>query len=187
MSKDDPLNLLWDFVYWVRKRRPLHENARDAWVSGETLEYVTQGVERFLEGKNPWPKPPGRKPESDMMWKCYWLTNFPEKAGAFLPQHSEEGGAFQIVGERLNLSPKTVESHASKARKLLNTKKGVQEFQDWLTKYKDNGLSYVTYPANHPSAIAEREQQAAAGLRTGYTKAGRKRRSDGISDKIDQK
>jgi hypothetical protein len=187
MSTDDPINKLWDFVCWMRKRRPLHENPSEAWVSEKTLEYVAQGVERFLEGKNPWPKPRGRKPERDTMWKCYWLTSFPEKAGDFLPQHSEEGGAFQIVGKRLNLSPKTVESHTSKARKLLNTRKGVQEFGEWLTNYKGNGLSYVIFPANHPSAIAERERLAAAGLRTGYTKAGRKRRSDGISDKIDQK
>ena len=44
---------LQDFIFWVRKRRAVQQ---DAWVDEQTLEYVTKGIERFLEGKNPWPK-----------------------------------------------------------------------------------------------------------------------------------
>jgi hypothetical protein len=145
----------------MRKRRP---HRRNAWVSEKTLEYILQGVERFLDGKNPWPKPRGNKRKPDTMWECYWLTNFAEKDDPHLPQHTEKNGAFWIVGKRLKISPKTVESHTRKARKLLNTVEGIQEFQEWLTKYKNNGLIYLLLPVNHPSTIAERELQKAAGV-----------------------
>jgi hypothetical protein len=99
MSNDIRLE---DFVCWVRKRRA---HQQDAWVDDQTLEYVTQGVERFLEGKSPWPKSRGNKPKRDIMWECYWLTNFAESDSPHLPQHSEKGGAFWVVGERLKISP----------------------------------------------------------------------------------
>jgi hypothetical protein len=179
MNNDDSLLRLQDFVWWVRKRRSLQQ---DAWVDEQTLEYVTQGVERFLEGKkNPWPKRQGNKSKRDIMWKCYWLTQFAERDSAHLPQHSEEGGAFEIVGQRLNLSAKTVESHTCKAKTLVNTREGVQEFQEWLTKYKDNGLRYLLFPKDHPSAIAESERRDAAGV------GRRKRRKIVVSEQIHPK
>ena len=182
MSKDDPFVLLKDFVYWVRLRRPLCEAARDAWVSGLTLEYVTQGIERFLDGKkNPWPKRQGNRAKRDLMWESYWLSGFAEKDSPHLPQHSEEGGAFTVVGERLKISAKTVETHTRNARTLLSTKEGVREFQEWLTAYRNNRLSYLLFPANHPRATAERERREAAGVGT------RKRRKIVISGEIDAK
>jgi hypothetical protein len=58
-ENDEPL--LWDFIYWVRKRR---QDVLDALVSEETLEYVAQGIELFLKGeKNPWPQKRGMKQE----------------------------------------------------------------------------------------------------------------------------
>lgn len=148
MSNDDPFNLLWDFVYWVRKRRPLHGNARDAWVSEETLEYVTQGVERFLEGKNPWPKPPGRKAEPDMMWKCYYLTCVVDEHTEFPPRHfaancsGKQGGIYTKVGKRLGLSGQAIERHARNARKQLKTPKGTQEYQGWLNQLEERWWCY---------------------------------------------
>jgi hypothetical protein len=194
MSNDGPFDLLCDFVYWVRKRRPLHENPHDAWVSDETLEYVTQGIERFLEGKNegknpnPWPKQRGNKSKPATMWECYYLACVVENENAkFLPQHSAEGGAFQLVGKRLNLSAQAVESHVRKAQKLLDTSEGTREYHGWLTRYKDNGLLYYPLPQDHPAAIAFRERRKAAGLRNGRSKVGRKRRTDSISGEIDPK
>ena len=256
-ENDEPL--LWDFIYWVRKRRP---HASDAWVSEETLEYVAQGIELFLNGeKNLWPQKRGMKQDPDSMWKCYYLTNFPfDKDGPPLPQHCDDGGAYKLVGERLGISPKTVEYHTSKARKRLETAEGIQEYQDWrnrlekrwwcyhvllveqrnlklleyigetqgdtliltnrsmntlyLTRkeveanledakkllkdgkgkqdYKDwldqyerrdergkaKPLVFRLFPADHPSSIAEVERREAAGIRTGYSKAGRKRKKN---------
>jgi hypothetical protein len=181
MSNDDQFNLLDDFVCWVRKRRPFSEDARDAWVSEQTLECVARGVERFLDGKKPWLRSRGRKPDPDTMWECYWLTNFAEKDSPHLPQHTETGGAFTIVGVRLNLSAKAVESHTRKAKELLKTREGVQKFNEWLTAYKNNGLIYNLRPANHPSAIAERERREASGV------GKRKRRKNVLSCEIDPK
>jgi hypothetical protein len=147
MSNDDPFNLLRDFIYWMRKRRPLHENPRDAWVSEETLEYVAQGVERFLEGKNPWPKPRGRKAEPDMMWKCYYLTCVVDEHTEFPPRHFAESrknklGIYTEVGERLGLSGQDIERHARNARKQLETPKGTQEYQDWLDQLEERWWCY---------------------------------------------
>jgi Bacterial regulatory proteins, luxR family len=193
------------------------------------------------------------------MWKCYHLTSFPVgKDGPHLPQHCDDGGAYKVVGDRLSISPKTVEYHASRARKRLNTAEGVQEYQEWRTglekrwwcyhavcveqrelklleyvgkiqgdtliltnggidtlrltrkeveanvdeaeellkgargkqdykewlghyerrneKGKAKPLVFRLFPADHPSSIDELERREAAGIRTGYSKAGRKRR-----------
>ena len=113
------------------------------------------------------------------MWECYYLTNFAADGDSpHLPQHTEEGGAYQVVGDRLRISPKTVLYHTTNAKKRLDTVKGVREFQDWLTKYKANGLHYILFPAHHPSSIAERERREAAGV------GRRKLRKIGVSGKI---
>jgi hypothetical protein len=244
-EKDEPL--LWDFIYWVRKRRP---NAENAPVNDRTLEYVAQGIELFLQGKkNPWPQKRGMKPDPELMWDCYRLTNFPsDKDGPHLPQHCDEGGAYKIAGNRLGISPKTVLSHVADARKRLTTAEGLRGYDEWLTRReqkwwiyhtliltnagadtlslsrkevntlvakakeardtprgerdyeewlaqyerrdeqaKRKPLVFSTVSANHPSSIAEKERREAAGIRTGYTKAGSKRKkTDSISEQIIQ-
>jgi hypothetical protein len=175
MSNDDPFIRLQDFVLWVRVRRSLCEDADDAWLSEGTLEYVTQGVERFLAGKKPWLRPRGRNADLDMTWKCYCLTNFVSIDEPFLPQHIDEGGAFYVVEKSLNVSAKAVLSQTIKARKLLKTIEGQRAYEEWLTEYKDDGCLHFLIPQNHPSTIAARERRKALGLRDGYTKAGRKR------------
>lgn len=150
MNTDDPHLLLRDFVAWVRRRRTIQ---RDAWLDEKTLEYVTQGIERFLEGKNPWPKPQGNKPTKDKMWECYYLTQFAEGDTPHMPQHTEERGAFTVVGDRLNISAKTVESHVRKARALVATEAGRIDFMHWISKIK--GATFVRHcPADHPEALA---------------------------------
>jgi Bacterial regulatory proteins, luxR family len=147
-ENDEPL--LWDFIYWVRKRRP---DVLDALVSEETLEYVAQGIELFLKGeKNPWPQKRGMKQEPDTMWKCYHLTSFPvDKDGPHLPQHCDDGGAYKVVGDRLGISPKTVEYHTSRARKRLNTAEGVQEYQEWRNSLEKRWWCY------HAVCVEQRE------------------------------
>lgn len=161
MSGGDPHLLLRDFVAWVRIRRQIDENA---WVDEKTLEVVTQGIERFLAGNNPWPKSRGNKSKPDVMWKCYWLVNFAEKDNPHLPQHTLDGGAFSIVGERLHISEKTVESHVRKARKLMDTEDGRAEFLRWVSKEKNaTCVSYI--PAGNPLAVAEQNRRESAGIR----------------------
>jgi hypothetical protein len=115
------------------------------------------------------------------MWECYYLTNFVSVDEPFLPQHISTGGAFEIVGRTLNISANAVESNARKARNLLDTVEGRFAYEGWLTEYKGDGLLHRLIPPNHPSAIAALERRKALGLRVGYTKAGRKRRSTDIS------
>lgn len=139
--KSDTEKLLRDFVYWMRKRRALYADARDAWVSEETLECVAQGVERFLEGGKPWPRSQrrGRRSETYTMWLCYQMAYVVPSVGGeylpFLPQHKgSEAGAYCIVGERLNLSPDAVESRVRNARKQLKTTQGEREYHVWLNQ-----------------------------------------------------
>lgn len=174
MSKKriDNEHLLWDFVYWVQFRRPHNDSTP---VDEKMLEYVAQGVQLFLDGKNPWPKPRGNKSKPHITWECYWLTNFAERDKAHLPQHHEEGGAYWIVGERLNLSPKTVESHVRKARKQLETLEGRAEFMRWLSDYRYKGGHVLLLSADHPLAVAERKRRDASGVGNRYTKTERKR------------
>ena len=193
------------------------------------------------------------------MWKCYYLTSFPfDKDGPHVPQHCDDGGAYKVVGDRLGISPKTVEYHTGRARKRLNTAEGIREYQDWRPRLEKRWwcyqavcveqrelklLEYVgetggdtliltnggvdklrltrkeveanveeaeellkdargkqdykewfaqydrrdekgkakpvvfrLFPADHPSSVAELERRQAAGIRTGYSKAGQKRR-----------
>lgn len=130
-EKDEPL--LWDFIYWVRKRRP---NVEDAPVNDKTLEYVAQGIELFLQGKkNPWPQKRGMKPNPELMWLCYQLACVVDQDTEFLPQH--KGNKLRIdgyrkIGNLLNLSPSGVESHIRNAQKLRDTPDGMQKFHDWL-------------------------------------------------------
>lgn len=185
MNNTDKHILLKDFVAWVRRRRTIQQ---DAWVDEQTLEYVTQGIERFLDGKNPWPKSRGTKAKRDVMWECYFLTNFAERDSPHMPQHTEEGGAFTVVGDRLNISAKTVESHTSKARKLLDTETGRSEFMSWLSKYRYGGGSVALFPPEHSLAEAERKRRDATGVGNRYTKAEQARRKKAISSgEIDPK
>jgi len=134
--REDDHVLLKDFVAWVRRRRLIR---RDAPVNEKTLEKVAEGIERFLAGnKNPWPKPKGNKTKRDLMWKCFYLTffdeNYPDLVKA--KRHTEDNGLYAAVGERLNLSPKTVEYHASNAKKIYEKNQGKSEFVNWLSNYK---------------------------------------------------
>jgi hypothetical protein len=147
MSNDDPFMRLWDFVHWVRKRRTFRQ---DAPVDGETLEFVTQGVERFLDGKEPWAEPQKEKakrkrgrpvdPDTpDLMWKCYYMAcviNTKDKTN-FLPQYCDKyhfQGAFDLVGTMLNLSTESVGRYAREARKRVKSKEGENEYHQWLTQ-----------------------------------------------------
>lgn len=177
MKNGDDDMLLQDFVAWVRKRRPIQQGA---WVDEKTLECVAQGIERFLDGQNPWPKSRGTKAKRDVMWECYFLTNFAEGDRPHMPQHTEEGGAFRVVGDRLNISAKTVESHTSKARKLLDTEAGRSEFMSWLSKYRYGGGSVALFSPEHPLAEAERKRRDATGVGNRYTKAERARRKTAV-------
>lgn len=176
-SVDNPLLRLEDFVAWVRKRRPHQENA---WIDEATLEYVVQGVERFLDGKkNPWPKPKGNKAKRDVMWACYYHTNFADADKPHLPQHTEPGGAFAIVGERFNFSGKNAETHASNARKLLDTEAGRRDFLLWLNEnvYGPKGLAAVLYGPDRPESETERKRRDVAGVG--------KRKPGAVSGEID--
>jgi hypothetical protein len=182
ISGDDPFARLRDFLRWVRERSLSQQNAQ---IDDETLEFVTQGIERFLDNKTPWPKRRGNKPKRDRMWTCYWLTSFAGRDTPHLPQHSEEGGAFWIVGKSLNISPKTVESHVRKARVAIETLEGKEEFKRWLSEYRYKGGPVFLYSADHPAAMAERKLRDSSGVGNRYTKADRKRRENAVSEEID--
>ncbi len=160
MSTDDPSSMLRDFVYWVRKRRPLSPNPSEALVSEKTLECVAQGVERFLEGKNPWPKKRGRKSERDTMWKCYFLTCVAGEHEEFPARHyaqtrstksGRKSGIYSAVGERLGLSCQAIERHARNARELLKTPSGPREYKDWRDRHEAKWWFY------HAVCVEERE------------------------------
>lgn len=173
MSSDDPFLRLQDFVAWVRKRRPIQ---KDAWVDEQTLECVTQGIERFLEGKNPWPRQQGNRPKRSTMWKCYWKATFAGRGESHLPQHKDTGGAYKIVGDELNLSAGAVESHVRNARALLDTPKGRLDFLHWLSKnvYGPKGLSVVMFEPDHPMAKAELKRREESGVVTRRIRSARK-------------
>ena len=111
INNNDQFILLRDFVAWVRVRRPLDENPSGAWVSEETLDFVTQGVERFLESEVPWTMPPEMKPKKrgrpaspdtpDLMWKCYYMACVVDEDTEFLPQcrneKTQKGGFDTVV------------------------------------------------------------------------------------------
>ncbi len=147
---------LKDFLAWVRVRRAY---SKDASVDDETLDFVAQGVERFLSGeKNPWPKKRGNKRAPEKVWECYHLAATAKGDAKFLPQHKEPGGAFYIVGEKLSCSPSTVESHVRQALRLLETYEGKMEYAAWLRKEK--GCTRVDfYPKDSPEALAEKARR----------------------------
>lgn len=184
MSTNDPNLLLRDFVAWVRIRRSIQ---KDAWIDEKTLNFVAAGIEKFLAGdKNPWPKPKGNKSKKDKMWECYYLTKYAGRDTPHMPQHSEERGAFSIIGGHLNISPKTVESHVRKAQALVATKEGVFEFIQWFSNYK--GATVVSYyPANHPEAKVERQRRESSGLTRPSDAPKRGRPTKAISGESDPK
>lgn len=168
-SSDDTLLRLQDFVAWARVRRPLQQ---DAWIDEKTVECVALGIERFLDGKkNPWPKMQGNKPKPDVMWECYWLTNFADRNAPHMPQHKEQGGAYVIVGERLNLSAGAVETHVRNARKLLDAGEGERDFLRWLNEnvYGQKGLTAALFAPGDPLGESERKLRDAAGVKTRCT------------------
>lgn len=137
---NDTESRLRDFVAWVRYREkaglPLDR---------ETLELVANGVEQYLQGGKPWPKKAGNKSKPDLWWRCYYYCDYSgEYPEAYATRrHTVEGGVYEAVGLRLNLSPKTVESHARKGAKLAKTPEGKREFLAWLAKYK--GATFVAH------------------------------------------
>lgn len=124
------------------------------------------------------PEPVGRRRKPDLMWECYWLTNFAAADKPHLPQHKDIKGAYSVVGARLNLSPSAVEFHAKNARKALDSGVGTVEFTEWLAKnvYGPKGLSVVLYEAGSLESKAERARRDEAGVKNRYTKAERARR-----------
>lgn len=130
---------LEEFVEWVERREKLKTLGLDPPIGEDVLEYVALGVANSLDGKSPWPKKRGNKNKRDLMWECYWLTNFYESESEKLPQHKETGGAFSVVGEKLHLSPQAIESHVRNARKLIESDEGKRDFELWLSDYKYEG------------------------------------------------
>lgn len=153
---DDEYINLRDFLAWMQTRRA---HSKDAWVSDETLEYVAQGIERFLDGaNNPWPKKRGNKRNPSKMWECFHLATMAEGAEPFMTQHSEPGGAYYIVGERLKISPKTVESHVRNARIRFETHEGKMEYAKWIRETK--GMCTHFYSKGSPEAQAGAARRA---------------------------
>ncbi len=134
---------LEEFCKWVKRRKALEAIGLNAPIDQDILELVAQGVAQHLAGKKPWPKRRGNKTKRDLTWKCYWLVNFYKTETDRLPQHKEEGGAFHIVGNTLNLSPEAVESHVTNAKKLIKTADGKRDFELWLSDYRYNGGAVV--------------------------------------------
>lgn len=130
---------LEEFVKWVEKRDGLKALGIDAPIDGDVLKYVAQGVSQYLNGNTPWPKKRGNKIKRDLTWECYWLTNFYKTSALRLPQHKEKGGAFSVVGEKLNLTPEAVETHVRNARKLIKNAEGKRDFELWLSDYEYDG------------------------------------------------
>lgn len=135
---------LRDFVAWVRIRLPI---SKEAPVNRDVLELVAAGVERFLNGKSPWPKAKGNKAKPEIMWRAFWYCYFDdsEYAPLLTKRHKSEGGLYVAVGNGMNLSPDAVESLVAKAKKLYETEQGKINFSHWLAKEK--GAAFVsTYP-----------------------------------------
>jgi hypothetical protein len=137
---------LYDFLFRARTGR-----LQDA--SEQTIERAAQVVERVLEGKNPLPKQKGRPSDPDTMWLCFHMISFPtvsdcQKTGLFddrcLPLHLE--GGFLTVKNQLNIPAKTVGKNYYKARKLLETAKGRQEYIDWLNHREKRWAAHLAKP-----------------------------------------
>lgn len=145
MSNNQNIKKLHDFVAWVRHRKPVMS---DAPINDETIEYVTQGIERFIEGKSPWPKTQGNKSIPDRTWEAYWLVNFDEAYKSLhKKRHTEPGGLYAAVGKTLHKVPKAIESQVRKAQEKLRTVEGKIEFCSWLAKKKKlNVVSYTPAP-----------------------------------------
>lgn len=196
-----------DFIAWARIRRPLEKivafKSIEEQLSGsssidaealesikgslghsslndETLEFILEGVERFINDKNPWPKPRGNKAKPDAMWACYWLATrparqrawlpdvtFPEDEREYLPQHKEEGGAYCRVAEALNTSAHNVETHVRSAKDRVKTIDGQIEFLTWIGKNVKHpeGLTPFGYcPPDCPKAEARYQGLVDAGV-----------------------
>lgn len=139
---------LKDFVAWVRYR-----NAHGLKIDSDTLEYVADGIEQFLEGKTPWKKPKGNKPKPDLMWEIFYKCFFDENycydnlqfSERFTKRHKQEGGLYWIVGEELNLSPDNIESHFRKALAQYKTPVGEADFMQWLKRHKGVTMVKITH------------------------------------------
>lgn len=131
MTNDEMETRLRDFVAWVRIRRELNPNAS---IDPETLDVIARGAERQLDGKTPWPKRQGNKPNPDLMWRCYWLVRWYEDER--LPQHKEAGGAYAIAATQLSKSADTVEQHVRNAEERMATPEGRADFCLWVAKEK---------------------------------------------------
>ena len=130
---------LEEFLKWVNRRKTLEAMGINTPIDQDILELVAQGVVQHLDGTKPWPKKRGNKTKRDLTWKCYWHVNFYKTEADRLPRHKENGGAFCIVGNTLNLSPEAVESHVTNAKELIKTADGKRDFELWLSDYQYNG------------------------------------------------
>ncbi len=136
-AKEEPHVYLHDFLAWARLRRQL--NPKDQ-LSDETVEFVAAGIDRFLQGDNPWPQARGNKPKPDIVWLAFHLAfNDPSFKDLRNKRHTEIGGLYAAIGEKLNLSAKTVEAHERKGKQLCKTIAGRLEYAHWLAHYKPDG------------------------------------------------
>jgi hypothetical protein len=124
---------LWNFIYSMQLRAQRKDSQLSEWEN--TLEHVARLVEQVLKGnRNPLPKKRGRNPNSDIMWMCFhhmFVVPFTSEEPR-LRRHSETIGGFNLIGTRLNLSPKTVGGNCSNASKKWETRAGRQEYISWL-------------------------------------------------------
>ncbi|KXS33203.1 MAG: hypothetical protein AWT59_0636 [Candidatus Gallionella acididurans] len=148
-----PFLHLYEFVAWAERRRPIMP---DAPINDETIEYVTNGIKRFLEGKSPWPKPLGNKSKPDLMWEAHWLVNFDETyKHLHEKRHTEAGGLYAAVAGALGGGAKKIESRVRAAGKKLETPEGIIEFQRWVAKrLKATIVRYTPTPKKKAKLIA---------------------------------
>lgn len=151
MSKDQNIKLR-DFVAWVRHRKPVMS---DAPINDETIEYVTKGIERFLQGESPWPEPRGNKSKPDLTWEAYWMINFDEVYKSLHNRrHTETGGLYAAVAGALCEEVKTVESRVRTAVEKLETTEGIIDFCRWVAKkQKVTIVSYKPAPKKKAKLI----------------------------------
>lgn len=132
---------LKDFVAWVRYR-----NAHGLKIDSDTLEYVADGIEQFLEGKTPWKKPRGNKSKPELMWHIFWLCYFDaENPELLTKRHKSENGLYEVVGKKFNLSANATESHFRKALAQYKTPVGKVDFMQWLKRHKGVTMVKITH------------------------------------------
>ncbi|MBT8604387.1 hypothetical protein G6662_07355 [Polynucleobacter paneuropaeus] len=137
---------LRQFVGWAKYQLPLSNHAP---IDREILETVIHGVERCLNGKTPWIKKGGNKQKREEMWEAYFLCNFDRVFQEAL-QHKrqmDEGGIYALVGNKVNKSPIAIQTLEAKAKKIMKTSSGQNEFTFWYlsSSYNTEGLNWAKF------------------------------------------